>query len=109
MLDAGQTNQSGELEQMLSQSRIALSELRADDLVDLQSRAESLEMTILGLHSIDLLDNPLPFLATAPVKREHRLLKDLLQATRQNLDVLTASSSRGTGIAPGREGVRWVR
>ena len=77
---------------LLAETRAALAYLRADELEALALRAEAILANSRGL-------NP----ASMELRREHRLLSDLLAATSENLRVLRRVRGDGEGKS------RWAR
>ena len=91
---------------LLAETRQALAHLRADELQELAARAECRLRATLGE---DWIRQRIPSPATRELPRmarQHRLLRDLLRATRRNVAVLQRLRERGNGV--GGNG-QWVR
>jgi hypothetical protein len=102
--------EAGDWSGLLAQTRQALATLRAEDLEELAARADCMLSATVGDDWIrqriakpqaqELLD----------LRRQNRLLGDLLVATDRNLAVLRrlrGSDCEGTGA--GKAELRWVR
>ncbi len=94
---------------LLQEARHALASLRAEDLGELAARAECMLAATLGPTSIRqrIAKPTLSNLST--MSREHRLLGDLLTATRANLKIVNRTR---TGLGTSRTAEvnsRWVR
>lgn len=97
-----------ELSRLLTETRKALSNLRADELERLVGRAQ----TIVDLHPVVMMrgifGTETSVSAPAIFKRQHLLLGELLHATRRNIEVV----QRLSGVQCERthtinERVRW--
>jgi hypothetical protein len=101
---------TSEWSELLEQTRQSLSNLRAEDLDELAARAECMLAATVASNSIRQR-MPLPReKGLADLVRQHRLLGDLIAATRSNLQVLRRA--RGGSSCDARHGEvnsRWVR
>lgn len=78
-------SEAPEMVGLLAETRVALAHLRADELEALAAKAEEIVSSFADLKP-----------TSAILRREHRLLGDLLAATGENLRVLRRSgASRG--------------
>ena len=89
---------TSELGRLLEETRHALATLAADDLEELAVRAEGmLQSKISGAELVHLT-------------REHRLLNELLLATKRNISVLCRNIGYMPGpVCTGEAGTRWER
>jgi len=109
MLDALDKNPgANQWSLLLDEARSALSTLRVEDLDELAARAECMLSATLDHDSIRQRLPRLVERELLDVSRRHRLLADLLVATKGNLEVV--HRLRGYDRAgAGRANSRWVR
>lgn len=90
-------SEAPDIASLLAETRAALAHLRAEELEALAARAEEMLRACSSLSTKQLGSQ------AAALRREHRLLGDVLGVTAENLRVLR----RAGGDAEGR--TRWVR